>query len=59
MSIAPLTDQIAELEQMLQARTDGQGNARKGYTANVVAIRTALANLRQQLPQQPEPPQAA
>lgn len=37
---------IAELEDMLAARSDGDGKARPGYTRNVIAIRQELERLR-------------
>lgn len=39
------TKRIAQLKQMLAGRTDRDGNALKGYTKNVVAIRAELTRL--------------
>jgi uncharacterized small protein (DUF1192 family) len=43
------TDQrIAQLKAALNGRTDAEGNARKGYTKNVVALRAEIARLTAQ-----------
>jgi len=47
---ATIDARITQLEAMLQARTDGEGNPRKGYKSNVAAIRQELTRLRAEAP---------